>query len=142
METQIITLFCIVDDLLKAINFQDDKQAKMTTSEIITVALGASMFFGGNYEKSRKFFYDHNYMKFMLSKSQFNRRLHAIESHIWHQFHYVLSQIFKQTNTSKEYIVDSFPIAACHNIRINRCKIYKNEEYRGYSASKRHYVFI
>jgi len=47
----------------------------------------------------------------------------------------------KKRNDTKEYAVDSFPIEVCHNIRINRCKIYKEEEYRGYCASKREFFY-
>jgi len=141
METQIIVLFCIVDDYLKAIGFCDDMQAKMSTAEVMTIALSAGLFFGGNHEKSRKFFRDHRYMRYMLSKSQFNRRLHAIDSSVWQRLQYILAQTFKQVHNNKQYVVDSFPVAVCHNIRISRCKIYKSEEYRGYSASKRQYFF-
>lgn len=138
---QIIVLFCIIDDFLKAIAYQDDVQAKMTTAEVITVAIAAGMFFGGNHEKSRIFFKDHRYIKNMLSKSQFNRRLHAINSNVWKQLHYILAQVFIQTNENREFVVDSFPVAVCHNIRISRSKIYRTEEYRGYSASKREYFW-
>lgn len=56
MENKIITIFCIVDDFLKSINFQDNFQAKMSTSEIMTVAITSGWLFGGNYEKGRCFF--------------------------------------------------------------------------------------
>ena len=48
MDIKIITLFCIVDDILKSINYKDDQQAKMSSSEIITTALTAAYFFNGN----------------------------------------------------------------------------------------------
>jgi hypothetical protein len=39
------------------------------------------------------------------------------------------------------YLVDSFPVPVCDNIRIDRCKLYQDEEYRGYTASKRRYFY-
>jgi hypothetical protein len=141
MKTQIIIIFCFVDDYLKNINFNDDRQAQMSSAEIITATITAAMFFGGNHEICRKFFYDHGYVKKMLSKSQFNRRLHAIDISIWEQINYFLGQIFKKRNKTGEYTIDSFPVPVCENIRISRCNIYEEEKYRGYSASKNQYFF-
>jgi hypothetical protein len=39
------------------------------------------------------------------------------------------------------YIVDSFPVSSCHNIRISRSKLFKGEAFRGYKASMRQYFF-
>jgi hypothetical protein len=141
METEIIITFCVVDDYLKAIRFQDDIQAQMSSSEIITMAIVAGRFFGGNHEKIRSFFRDHRYVKHMLTKSQFCRRLHAIPGHIWENIHLTLAETFKQLNATQEYIVDSFPVPVCHNMRISRSKIYKEKKYRGFSASKRQYFY-
>jgi len=44
-------------------------------------------------------------------------------------------------NPGQEYIIDSFPVPGCDNIRIERCKIYTEEEYRGYIASKKRYFY-
>jgi uncharacterized protein YebE (UPF0316 family) len=141
MKTQIIIIFCFVDDYLKAINFQDDRQAQMSSAEIITVTIAAARFFGGNHEKSKRFFHDHNYIKNMLSKSQFNRRLHAIDQTIWEQIFYLLGQIFKARNKTQEYAIDSFPVPVCDNFRISRCNIYNEKQFRGYIASKKRYFF-
>ena len=141
MEAQIITIFCVIDDILKCIDFRDDVQVTMTTSEIMTIAVAAGKFFGGNQARTCRFFKEQRYVKNMLSSSQFNRRLHAIDVSIWETINFVLSQIFISRNETQEYSVDSFPVEVCHNIRISRCKIYKDEEYRGYCASKREYFF-
>ena len=140
MEIKIITIFCICYDYLKDINFKEDSQCKMNTAEIMTVALTATKFFGGNYERSRHFFESYGYMK-MLSKSQFNRRLNKIDISIWQGLFDIVTQNFKNKNSEQAYIIDTFPVPVCHNIRINRSKIYKEEYYRGYNASKRQYFF-
>ncbi len=44
-------------------------------------------------------------------------------------------------NKDSIYIIDSFPIAVCDNIRIRRSKIYSDEKYRGYKASKKRYFY-
>ena len=113
----------------------------MSSSEIITIVITAALFFGGNHETCRTFFRDHGYVKNIISKSQFNRRLHAIDISIWEQINYFLGQIFKSRNKTGEYAIDSFPVPVCENIRISRCNIYEEEKYRGYSASKNKYFF-
>ena len=50
-----------------------------------------------------------------------------------------LSTIFKNLNISSVYLIDSFPVAICKNIRICRAKLVKGEEFRGYNPSKREY---
>src|SRR3546814_3881143 len=67
---------------------------KMNTAEIMTVALTATKYFGGNYERSRHFFESYGYMK-MLSKSQFNRRLNKIDICIWQGLFDTITQNFK-----------------------------------------------
>ena len=142
MEMQVITVYCICDDLVKYFEIKDDIQAKMSTSEVLTTAITAAMFFAGNQERARIFLKEHNYIPNMLSKSQFNRRLHAISTHLLESIFDVLGEVFKNTNESNEYAVDSFPISVCKNIRISRSKIYKKqEEYRGKCVSKHEYFY-
>ena len=45
--------------------------------------------------------------------------------------------MWKELNEAGVYIVDTFPVAVCDNIRIGRCKIYQGEDYRGYKPSKK-----
>ncbi|MBF8965458.1 IS982 family transposase [Pontibacter sp. FD36] len=52
-----------------------------------------------------------------------------------------LGQSLKELSTWSEYVIDSFPVAVCRNIRINRCRLLKNKAYRGYNASKREYFY-
>ncbi|MBX9836857.1 MAG: hypothetical protein K2X69_00950 [Silvanigrellaceae bacterium] len=139
METQIIEFFCIIDDFLKVIDFKDDRQAKMSSAEIITTVIAAAWYFSGNHEKARRFFYDFKMVKSILHKGQFNRRLHAISLDVWESINSLLAQIFKNRNISQEYTIDSFPVAVCKNIRISRCSIYSEEMYRGWNESKKEY---
>ncbi|RZM18031.1 MAG: IS982 family transposase [Pedobacter sp.] len=137
MPEKIITLYCFFDDLLKALGHQDDFQAQVSTAEIMTVAAVAVEFFTGNHQKSLDFLTSHHYIK-AFSKSRFNRRLHRIPETLWQFSLALLAQIHKRTKT---FIVDTFPVPVCRNIRIKRCKIYKGEEYRGYIASKKEYFY-
>ena len=145
MQQQITTIYCVCDDFLHASGYQDDPQARMTTAEVMTVALVAASCFGGNHEKSRSFLKQHGYIKKMLSKSRFNRRLHQVPETLWQAFFHLLAQVHQQMNPEQQYAVDSMPVPACDNIRIQRCRLYRRkqhrETFRGYSASKRRYVY-
>ena len=37
--------------------------------------------------------------------------------------------------------MDSFPVSVCRTIQISRCKIYQNEDFRGFNKSKREYFY-
>lgn len=141
MEARIVTVYCIVDDILKHIGFSDDLQATISTSEIITIAITAAMFFGGNHIVSMSYFKDSKLIKHSISKSQYNKRIHRIDGSIWELIFHTLSKIFQAKNNSTFYAIDSFPVEVCHNIRIARSKIYKDELYRGRCASKRVFFY-
>ncbi|MBI1741985.1 IS982 family transposase [Candidatus Acetothermia bacterium] len=134
-------IYCLCDEFVKAFGIQDDPQAQMSTAEVMTTALVAASFFAGNLEKSRAFLKDHGYLPTMLSKSRLTRRLHAIPPQWWMSLFQILAQIHKQANPTAEYIIDSCPVPVCDNIRIRRCRLYREEQYRGYIASKRRYFF-
>jgi len=54
---------------------------------------------------------------------------------------FVLAQIHQKTNAQRVHVVDTFPVPVCHNIRIRRCKLYRDQALRGYCASKKQYYF-
>jgi hypothetical protein len=125
---------------LKALHHAEDRQQKMTDAEIMTTALVAMLFFGGNFEHARALLNASQYMPTMLSRSRFNRRLHQIADLFVTLFD-VLGQTWKDLNVESVYIIDSFPVAICDNYRIPRVKVYQQEEYRGYIASKKRYFY-
>ncbi|WP_372368807.1 hypothetical protein [Candidatus Uabimicrobium sp. HlEnr_7] len=89
----------------------------------MTTALVSMLYFSGNFEKGRNFLAEHGYIKKMLSKSRFNRRIRAIGESVWLSLFHLFAEISKRNNL-RDYIIDSFPIPVCDNIRISRCKIY------------------
>ena len=78
MEEEIITIYCVCDDLLKALGIYDDPQAHLSNAEVMTVALVAACYYGGNLEQSCQFLGDHGYIPNMLGPSRYNRRLRAV----------------------------------------------------------------
>ena len=140
MDDQILTIYCFCDDFLKALHHYQDPQCQISDAEVMTTAIVAALHFRGNFEQARCFLASPLYIPHMLSKSQFNRRLHRIKE-LFLQLFLALGQAFKELNSSSEYVIDSFPIPVCDNIRISRNKIYGEEKYRGYTASKRRYFY-
>jgi hypothetical protein len=124
-------------ELLKALDYRDDAQAKVSTAEVMTIAAVAAEFFTGNHQKSLDFLTSHHYIP-SFSKSRFNRRLHAIPETFWQLACHVLALVKQQTAT---FLVDTFPVPVFRNIRISRCKIYRDEACHGYTASKKEYFY-
>lgn len=140
MFDNIVALYCITDDLLKAIDHHDDQRRELTDAEIITTALIAALYFGGNLESARTLMKQSGLMPKMLSKSRFCRRLHQVEELTISLF-YQLGWVLKQANTSTQYLLDSFPVELCENVRISRCRLAQGEQYRGKCVAKRRYFY-
>ena len=140
MLSEIITVYAIIDDLLKAIGHDEDCRRDMSDAEIITTAVCAAMFFNGNHHKACGYMKDHNLIPEMLEKSRFNRRLHGISMLINDLFHQI-GIILKEISDCTEYLLDSFPVPICDNIRIFNVKLVKSKDYRGYIASKKRYFY-
>jgi hypothetical protein len=52
-----------------------------------------------------------------------------------------LGETWKVLNIESVYVIDSFPVAMCDNYRIPRAKLYQQEVYRGYIASRKRYFY-
>jgi hypothetical protein len=147
MHEQIITIYYLCDNFLGAWGQKDDPQARMTTAEVRTTVRVAAAFFCGNQERSRVFRKTFGFLPRMLSKGRLNRRLHAIGEATWQALFALLAQAHQQAHDGQAYCVDRLPVPVCDNIRIQRCKFYRQEDgrpdeaYRGYTASKRRYFF-
>jgi hypothetical protein len=79
MDTQIVAVFCLIDDILKAIRHREDEQCQMSDAEVMTTAIIAMLYFGGNYSHARRLLGSQGYVPRMLGKSRFSRRVHSIK---------------------------------------------------------------
>lgn len=140
MYDRTIAIYCFIDDLLKAMQHREDQRCEVSDAEVITTALCAMLWFGGNFERSRSFLHSSGLMPRMLSRSRLSRRLHRLADLVQLVFHQ-LGQVLKELNLESRYALDSFPLAVCDNIRISRCRLAHGAHYRGYLASKRRYFY-
>lgn len=139
-EDKIIRIYCIVDDILKSIGHVEDSRRKVSDSEIITTALVSALYFGGHLDNGRGFMKMTKLVPLMLDKSRYNRRLHQLSELLFSMF-YQIGHYLKSMAGASEYVIDSFPVAVCDNIRISRCKLLKGKQWRGKQSSMRRYFY-
>jgi hypothetical protein len=139
-EDKIIRIYCIVDDILKGIGHQEDSRRKVSDSEIITTALASALYFGGHMDHGRGFMKMTKLVPAMLDKSRFNRRIHQLSELLFSMFDQIGNWL-KSISGATEYIIDSFPVAVCDNIRISRCKLVKGKQWRGKQSSMHRYFY-
>ena len=139
-KDKIIGIFCFVDDLLKTSGHYEDNRRLVSDSEIITTAIISSLHFGGHQDKARQFMKMTGLVPNMLDKSRFNRRLHALAELIYSLFMQI-GYYFKYISCEMSYILDSFPVAVCDNIRIANAKLLKGKQWRGKQSSMRRYFY-
>ena len=139
MEDFTIAIYCFIDDYLKVGHPKEGYMRKLTDAQIITTAIVAARFFGCNYVKAGIYLREVHQFNFP-DKSNFNRHLHRLASTISSLF-FALGQTIKALNIDSQYLIDSFPVAVCKNIRIKNCKLLDNKAYRGKNLSKREYFY-
>lgn len=141
MELEIIAIYCLLDDYILSIKHKDWPNAKLSSAEVMLIKVIAMKFFYGNIDTARKFLMEHKYISNFLSKSALNRRIHRIPINWWNELLEFIQKIKNGGFLPLEYIVDAFPVSVCRNIRIQKCKIYQSEKFRGYNVSKREYFY-
>ena len=139
MEDFTIAIYCFLDDYLHIIGKKASPQRKCSDAEIITTAIIAAQYFGGNYTTARLYLSEAHGVNYP-DKSNFSRLLNRLSETISSIF-IGFGQCIKEWNIESEYLIDSFPVAVCKNIRIPRCKLLRNEAYRGKNTSKREYFY-
>ena len=141
LQDKVIGIYCLIDDILKGIGHYEEEHRKVSDSEIITTALVSALYFKGNQSGAAAYMRTHNMMPRMIRKSGFTRRLQRVHSLVMWLFE-EMGRLFKYICRETEYIIDSFPLRACHNIRVRRSKLFGGkEEFRGYNASRKEYFY-
>ena len=137
MDLTIVAVYTICDDLLISLGHQDDQRAKMSTAEVMTTAIIAARYFGGNQQTACATLKTLGYIPNMLGHSRFNRRLHQVSEHFQTLFH-VLAEGFKAENSgistvlipslSSPVITSVFHVHACIKDPIGVAKSQANAD--------------
>ncbi len=125
---------------MKAIGHREDIRTKVSDSEVITTAVVSALYFGGHCEHGRQMMKMTRLIPNMLDKSRFCRRLHRLEALLCNLF-FEIGQHLKTIAGASDYVIDSFPVAVCDNMRISRCKLLKGKQWRGRQSSMRRYFY-
>jgi Transposase DDE domain len=141
MDETLILIYCLCADCLKALGVEEHPRSKMSNAEVLTTAVTAAYLFCGCHWKARWYLSRHGYITRPLSESRLNRRLHAFDPDQLYAIVSLIGQIFSAENGDQAFLVDSFPLPVCDNVRIFRCQIFTGEEFRGYCASKKRYFY-
>jgi hypothetical protein len=86
----------------------------MSDAEVIATALVAMRLFGDNFASARPYLESEGYVPRMLSKSQFNQRLHRVAPKLKCLF-LILARVHKTQSDEDVYLVDSFPVPVCYS---------------------------
>lgn len=73
----IVAVYGMVDDLFRAMHYQDNVRSTISAAEIITVAIVAAKHFQNHHEQTVPLMVRLDYIR-PISLSRFNRRLHAL----------------------------------------------------------------
>ena len=135
-DTYIVTVYSVIDDLLKLHGYKDDVRSKVSAAEVLTVAVLAAKYFRNHHERALYILAKLGDIPH-LSVSRFNRRLHALSDWL-HGIVTLLGELFAQ---GEVFIIDSMPMPVCKRIRAWRCKKVRGKAYCGYCAAKREKFF-
>ncbi len=127
-DTYIVTVYVVLDDLLRVLRYHDDRRAELSAAEILTVAVVAAKYFQNHHERALYLLVQLGYLR-AFSVSRFNRRLHALSEWLWHVAG-ILGEVFAK---GKVFIVDTLPIPLCKRVRAKRCRKVQGL-HRGYAA--------
>lgn len=131
-------LYTLISNYLIVLEHKENRQSRMSDSEIILAYIFAFYAHSGNYAKALWSLKQSKAITYVLSRSRYSRRLKKLKI-IIKQIFYLMGEMTKQNCSI--YQIDSFPVKVCHNIRISRCKLINGEEYRGKNQSKREYFY-
>jgi hypothetical protein len=133
LQGKVIGIYCLIHDIFKGIGHPEHKERKISDSEVINIAVVSALYFKGNQHHAISYIRSHAGND---GKSGFCKRPHKLSSLLLWIF-LDIGRMFKYVYAELEYIIDSFPLKVCHNIRISRSKILQGPQWRGYNASKK-----
>lgn len=141
MENFIITVYCMVDEMLK--NILGDQKLRrrgfkpsVSDSEMITMEVIAE-FLGIDTDKGAWEYFSHHWLAwFPLLGSRANFAKHA--ANLWSMTQKIQQALAKQLGAFSDtlHMSDGFPMPVCHFKRAHFSRVFSGEAAYGYCASK------
>jgi hypothetical protein len=135
-EDYIVTVYYVIDEMLKAVDYQDDQRTAIQAAEVLTVAVMAARYFHNHWERALCILIQLGEIP-PISVSRFNRRLHALSDWLYGML-VSLGELFAG---GEVYILDSMPLPVCKRVRARRCRKVRGKAYCGYCAAKKEKFF-
>jgi IS5 family transposase len=132
-DTLIVTVYVVLDDLLRACGHRSHPLARTSDSEVLTVGVIAACQFANHHERALCVLRGMGYLSGPLSLARFNRRLHRLA----HWFAALLDLLGEALAGSAISIIDSMPLPVCRRARAWRCRKVRGAAYCGYCAAKK-----
>src|SRR5690348_4758611 len=132
----IVTVYVIIADTLQMMGYRDNERSRITTAEILTVAVVAAKYFQNHHERALAILQLTHYLP-PLSLSRFNRRLHNSEGLLTE----LITWLGEQSAESGLYVVDALPLPVCKKVRAERCRKVQGRGFMGWSSAKREWYF-
>jgi IS5 family transposase len=136
-DTLIVTIYVILDDVLRALGHRTDPRAHTSDSEVLTIGVVAACQCQNHHERTLCLLRAHGYLSAPLSLSRFNRRFHALA----HRLSDALDLLAALLTTGTVFVIDSVPVPVCRRVRAWRCTKVRGRQYCGYCAAKRERFF-
>ena len=133
----IVAAYVVIDDLLRAAGHRPHPLAGVTDAEVLTVAVVAAACFQNHHAVALAVMHRAGYLGGRLSRSRFNRRLHALGD--W--FGLLLEVLGELYATGEAFLLDSLPLPVCRRVRARRCRKVRGREYCGSCAAKQERFF-
>ncbi|RZK13186.1 MAG: hypothetical protein EOO56_27620 [Hymenobacter sp.] len=131
MRKQAVSMYCLLDQIIRFTYLAKMPlpmgKRRLNNAQVRTTACAATRFFGGNPVVA-KHFIEHRWGHNRLDNSVFIRRLHVFTDTL-HALFALVGDWLKHWHTEARYVLDSFPIAMCHNTPIPRCKLLMGKAY-------------
>jgi Transposase DDE domain len=135
-DTYIVTAYCVIVDILKAYEYQDDIRVSVSAAEILLVAVVAAKYFQNHHERALCILVRLGDIG-QVSVSRFNRRLPALSDWLY-DIVTLMGEIFTH---GEAFIIDSMPMPVCKRVRARRNKKVRGKAYCGYCAAKKEKFF-
>ncbi len=137
-DTLIVTVYVILDDLLRAMEHRTDSRARTSDSDTaqrapVTIGVIAACQFQNHHERALCILHALGYLSGPLSLSRFNRRLHALARRLSD----AVDRLAALLTAGTIFIIDSMPLPVCRRARAWRCRTVRGAEYCGYCAAKK-----
>lgn len=135
-DDYIVTVFVVIDDLLKVMRYKEDVRAQTSAAEVLTVAIVAAKYFQNHHERGLTILQRCGYIG-KLSISRFNRLLHGLGQYL-NEMASIIGELFA---SKQVFVIDTSPVPVCHWVRRHRCRKVQGRAYQGYCAAKKEHYF-